>query len=104
MSEKPQIVVRYEVMQEAVYNQIDGSLTEAVDMTAGEVAAGDDQEKARIIAAFNNGMGELQLNDTRSTVMMSAQNGVASRIQSSMVEHAAAIGKLTQVRPERQVS
>jgi hypothetical protein len=64
-----------------------GRVQESVNTAAQEVA-GDPVEQAQLLAAFNNALGKLQEEDKGPGVMSSAQNGLASRMQSYLVERA----------------
>jgi hypothetical protein len=98
---KPQVILRYTLFQEAVAKS-GGDFHEAVDKSASSVAE-DPQEQARLVAAFTNGMGALEEADTGSAVMSTAQNGIASRLQSLIVEQATEQGKVQQLQPARQI-
>ena len=100
-TKKPQVILRYSLFQEAVAKS-GGDFHEAVDKSASSVAE-DPQEQARLVAAFTNGMGALEEADTGSAVMSTAQNGIASRLQSLIVEQATEQGKVQQLQPARQI-
>ena len=58
--------------------------------TAAQQLSGDPVEQAQLLAAFNNALGKLQQDDKGPGVMSSTQNGLASRMQSYLVERALA--------------
>ncbi len=70
----------FEANQEAV-QEVGQKETEAI-------APDDPLTQARMLAAFNNAIGQLKDEDKGPGVMSSAQNAVASRLQSMMVEAA----------------
>lgn len=51
-------------------------------------AEGDALERARLLAAWNNSMGDLRADDKGRPVLSSPQNGLASRLKSLLVQKA----------------
>ncbi len=98
-----QIVVRFDAFKEAV-QQNEGPFQESVSESIATAAPEDAEEQARLVAAMSNAIGALEEENTGSTVMSSARNGVASRLQSMLVERAAETGNLRQVRPADDVA
>lgn len=92
-----QTVVPLLRMQEA-FHKNPGRYHEAIDRAASEAADGDPILKARYIASWNKAMNLLSLADTGTTVMATAQDDVASRIQTALVESAATKGRLKMFR------
>ena len=61
---------------------------EAVQEAAADIAPADDMERARLMAAFNNAIGQLKEENKEPGVMSSAENALAARIQTYLVEQA----------------
>lgn len=77
------------------FSSLNGSLEraaervqEAVQEAAADIAPADDLERARLMAAFNNAIGKLKEENKEPGVMSSAENGLAARIQTYLVEQA----------------
>ncbi len=64
-----------------------GRVQESVN-TAAKQATGDPVEQAQLLASFNKALGSLHEEDKGPGVMSSAQNALASRLQSYLVERA----------------
>ena len=62
-----------------------GRVQESANQAAGEVA-GDPVERAQLLGSFNRALGMLSEEDKGPGVMSSAQNALASRLQSYLVE------------------
>jgi hypothetical protein len=101
------IIVRQVALQEAVQKH-EAVYTQAVDQGTTNAATTDASgldpyQKARFLAAWNNGMGQLNTSGSSAPIMTTAQNGIASRIQSSLVEFAQANGQLQVVTPAQEI-
>ncbi|NDU91856.1 MAG: hypothetical protein G3I10_04505 [Ferrovum sp.] len=92
-----QIVVPFSRMQEA-FDRDPVRYHEAIDEAASEAAGGDPTLKAEDIASWNKAMNLLRLEDTGSAVMATAQDDVASRIQTALVETAVTKDRLRALR------
>jgi hypothetical protein len=99
----PRVVVRYSLLEESVAHQ-NGPYNEAVAEGTDAASEGDSLLKARFVAAWNHAIGELGSEDTGTTVMATAPNGVAARIQSLLVDYAISTGELKLVKPARSLS
>jgi hypothetical protein len=101
------IIVRQQALQESV-NKQEAVYNEAVDKGTDKAATDesglDPYQKARFLAAWNYAMGDLDDANPGSTLMTTAQNGVASRIQTALVEYAASNNHLQLVRPATTLS
>lgn len=97
-----QVIVRFEAFNEAVQKE-QGRFDELMETKAAEAEPEDELERVRLVAAVTNAMGALAENDNGGTIMSSAQNGLASRLQSGLADAAAKEGKLREVRPAMEV-
>jgi hypothetical protein len=95
-----QVILQYSRMQEA-FQRNPARYHEAIDRGATEAADGDADRKAEYLAAWNNAMNLLRLEDTGSTVMATARDDVASRIQTALVESAIRQDRLSELRTIR---
>ena len=95
-----QVIVPFASMQEA-FDRDPARYHEAIDRGAAEAAENDPILKAKYLASWNNAMGLLRLEDTGNTVMSSAQDDVASRIQTALVDSAITGNRLDAVRTTR---
>ena len=101
-----QVIMRYSLMQESVMGNM-SAFHEAVEASTAapetDRATVDPIEQATLAAALSSAIGELEQADTGSTVMSTAQNGLASRLQAMLVEKAMETGQISTVRPAREV-
>lgn len=97
-----QVIVPYAKIQEA-YERDPARIEEAVHQGAEETSGGDGVERARLLAAWNNGMGKLRDDDKGESVLSSPQNGLASRLQTLLVQKALEEKKLRVVTPAHTV-
>lgn len=95
------IVVPYSKLQQAFHTD-PGKLSEAVYQSADQAANGDATERAQLIAAWNNAVSALQKAD-QAGVMSTAQNDIASRLQSLIAAKAAEAGQLVTTRSDLPV-
>lgn len=93
----PKVVVPFSQMQ-AGFDRDPARYHDAIDRGATEAANGDPVLKAQYIASWNNAMNLLRREDTGTTVMATAQDDVASRIQTALVESAVDQNRLNEVR------
>jgi Calcineurin-like phosphoesterase len=91
MSTAP-IVVTYARLQEA-FQKDPAQLQDAVFRSATQAANGDTQERAQLIAAWNQAVSALQQAD-QGNVMSTAQDPIASRLQTMIAAKSAEHGKL----------
>lgn len=96
------IIVPYTQIQEA-YHANPGAIDEAVEHGAEKASQGDSLERARLLAAWNNGMGMLRDDDKGESVLSSPQNALASRLQSVLAQRALELNKLRVVSEARTV-
>jgi hypothetical protein len=96
-----QVVVPFAQMQEA-FARDPARYHEAIDRGATEAAGGDPVLKAQYLAAWNNAMSLLRMEDTGSTVMATAQDDVAARIQTALVDSALNQNRMNVVRNIRR--
>jgi hypothetical protein len=76
-----QIIVQPAALEEAIQKD-PGRLDETVNETVDQATSADEQlERGRLLAAWNNGMGELTGSSKGRLVMSSPQNAIASRLQ-----------------------
>ena len=68
-----------------------------------EASAGNLLERARLLAAWNNALGNLRADDKDESVMSSPQNALAARLQTVLAQRALEFGKLRVARPARTV-
>jgi hypothetical protein len=87
------LVVPYTRLQEA-FHKDPSQLADAVYKSADNAAKGDAVERARLIAAWNEAVAALQKAD-QGGVMSTAQNSIASRLQTLIASKAAEAGKVT---------
>jgi hypothetical protein len=92
-----QIVVPFARMEEA-FDHDPARYQKALDQLASEAANGDSVLKAQYLASWNTAINSLRKEDTGSAVMASAQNDLASRIQTSLVDFAKAGKHLSLLR------
>jgi Calcineurin-like phosphoesterase len=98
-----QVIVPYARIQEA-YEQDPSGIEEAVHQGTGEVAAaGDALERARLLAAWNNAMGELRDDDKGESVLSSPPNGLASRVQTLLARKALELNRVKVIQGEQTV-
>lgn len=100
------IIVRQSALQESVQKHEDvyqAAVDRGTTKAATDGSGLDEFQKARFMAAWNNGMGALNASGSDAPIMTTAQNGTASRIQSALVEFAARNNSLKVVRPAREV-
>ena len=90
------IVVPYAQIQQAFHTD-PAHLMEAVSQSAGQAAGGDAALQAQMIAAWNDAASALQKGD-HGGVMSSAQNDIASRLQSLIASKADEAGKTITTR------
>jgi hypothetical protein len=93
-----QVIVSYSSIQEA-YERDPSRIEEAVHEAAAETSPQDAFDRARLIAAWNNAMGDLRLDDKGVPVLSSPQNPLASRLQTLLVEKAIQENKVRDVTP-----
>lgn len=98
-----QVIVHPTAFQEA-YESDPSRLNEAVDQSISEAAEGDNLERARLLAAWNNAMREFHACERGRFVMASPQNGIASRLQTLLVERSRENNYVSLVKPARTVS
>jgi len=96
------VIVPYSRIQEA-YQRDPGRIEEAVDTGTAEASAGNPLERARLLAAWNNALGDLRADDKGESVMSSPQNALAARLQTVLAQRALEFGKLRVARPARTV-
>jgi len=96
------VVVPYSRIQEA-YEKDPSRIEEAVQSGANQAAEGDALERARLVAAWNNSMGELRADDKGRPVLSSPQNGLASRLQSLIAQKALESSKVQVAQPATTV-
>jgi hypothetical protein len=89
------IVVPYAKLQQAFHTD-PGKFSDTVYQSADQAANGDSAERARLIAAWNDAVSALHKAD-QGGVMSTAQNDVASRLQSLIAEKAAAAGQVVTI-------
>ena len=82
-----QVVVPFSSMEDA-FNRDPARYYAAIDRGAAEAAGNDPVLKAKYLASWNNAMSLLRMEDTGNSVMSSAQDDVASRIQTALVDSA----------------
>src|SRR5580704_11100995 len=95
-----QVIVRFAQMQ-AAFDRDPARYHEAIERGATEAANGDPNLKAKYLASWNNAMNLLRMEDTGTTVMAAAQDDVASRIQTALVDSAIADNRLQSIRGGR---
>ena len=95
------IVVPYAQIQQAFHTD-PAQLMEAVSQSARQAAGGDTALQAQMIAAWNEAVSALQKAD-QGGVMSTAQNGIASRLQSLIASKADEAGKTVIARPDTRV-
>jgi hypothetical protein len=98
-----QVIVPFAQMQ-AAFDRDPGRYHEAIDRGATEAAEGDPILKAKYLAAWNNAMSLLRMEDTGNSVMATAQDDVAARIQTALVDSALTGNRLNAVRSVRRPS
>jgi hypothetical protein len=96
------VIVPYGRIQEA-YQRNPGRIEEAVDVGADQASQGNALERARLLAAWNNAIGELRADDKGESVMSSPQNALASRLQTVLAQRALEFGKLQVASQARTV-
>ena len=92
-----QVVIPFTSMQEA-FSRDPARYYEVIDRGAAETAGNDPILKAKYLASWNNAMSLLRREDTGTTVMSSAEDDVASRIQTLLVDSAITGNRLDSVR------
>lgn len=99
-----QVIVQPGALQEA-YQSDPARLDEAVNQSIEAAVSPDNSvQRARLVAAWNNAMGELQRSDKGRFVMSSPQNGIASRLQTLLVQRSRERNYVRQVQQPRTVS
>jgi len=99
-----QVIVQPAAFQEA-YQRDPGRLDETVDRSIDKaVGENESLQRARLVAAWNNAMGEFHGSDKGRFVMSSPQNGIASRLQTLLVQKSKEKGYVQQVKPAETVS
>jgi hypothetical protein len=95
------VVVPYKQLQEA-FHEDSGQLASAVYSSADAAANGDPVQRAQLLAAWNEAVSALSQADQQG-VMSTAQNPIASRLQSLIASKAAESGQVVAVRAEHTV-
>src|SRR5215472_15332405 len=96
-----QVVVTYARLQDA-FHQNPAQLQEAVYRSADQAANSDPKERAQLIAAWNAAVSALQKVD-QGAVMSTAQDPIASRLQSLIAAKSAEAGQLVVARGDQPV-
>ena len=97
------VIVPSARIQEA-YEKDPSRIEEAVQQGADQEADGDALERARLLAAWNNGMGQLRADDKGATVLSSPQNALASRVQTLLAQKSLELKKVRVAHPAQTVS
>jgi hypothetical protein len=97
-----QVIVPYARIQEA-YQKDPSGIEEAVHEGTKEAAEGDALDSARLLAAWNNSMGELRDDDKGESVLSSPPNGLASRLQTLLARKALESKRVTVIHAEQTV-
>src|SRR3954467_9707802 len=87
-----QVIVTYAQIQNA-FHRNEAQLQEAVYRSADLAAKGDAKERARLIAAWNEAVSALQKAD-QGTVMSTAQDAIASRLQTLIATKSVEAGQV----------
>src|SRR5215470_9827978 len=87
------VIVPSSRIQEA-YEKDPSRIEEAVQQGANQEADGDALERARLLAAWNNGMGQLRADDKGASVLSSPQNALASRVQTLLAQKSLELKKV----------
>jgi hypothetical protein len=96
------VIVPSARIQEA-YEKDPARIEEAVHEGADQAADGDALERARLLAAWNNGMGQLRADDKGVAVLSSPQNALASRVQTLLAQKSLELKKLRVAQPAQTV-
>ena len=97
------VVVPYTQLQQA-FNENPDAVHDAVDKAATAAAKGDDNEKARLVANWNQAVAKLDSADQGAKVLSAPQDDLASRLQSMLVSSASRDGKTQAAVPQTIVS
>lgn len=95
------VVVPYSQLQEA-FHKDPGQLADAVYQTADQAANGDECERAKLIAAWNEAVSALSQADQKG-VMSTSQNPIASRLQTLIATKATESGQVVAARSDHSV-
>jgi len=97
------IVVSYENVRQA-FAQDPQALNATVDQAATTAAKGDPDARARMIAQWYEAIASLEAADQGTAVLSTPQNGLASRLQTMIVDRAVGAGKVQTVIPKATVT
>jgi hypothetical protein len=97
-----QVIVTYAQLQDAFHTD-PAQLQDAVYRSADQAAGGDSQQRAQLIAAWNEAVSELQKSD-QGNVMSTAQHPIASRLQTLIADKAAEAGQVVASRGDHAVA
>jgi hypothetical protein len=95
------IVVTYAQIQ-AAFHRDAAQLQDAVYRSANQAANGDAKERARLIAAWNDAVSALQKAD-HGSVMSTAQDPIASRLQTLIANKSSEAGQVVSVSGDHPV-
>jgi hypothetical protein len=96
-------VVSYAQLRQA-FNQNPSAVHEVVDKAATKAANNNLDEKAKLVGNWHQAVAALDSADQGSTVLSTARDDLASRLQTLIVQKATAEGKLQTIVPSSAVS
>jgi|KBSSwiStaDraftv2_1062776.scaffolds.fasta_scaffold33013_2 hypothetical protein len=97
------IVVPYDTVQQA-FDEDPTAVHETVDQAADAAANGNSQERARLIAEWNEALASMENADQGSTVLSAPRSDLASRLQTLLASRALEEGKVQTVVPSTTVT
>jgi hypothetical protein len=96
------VVVPYAEVQQAFKDNPD-AVHDAVYQSADAAAQGNSDTRAQLIADWNTAVAALEASTPDATVLGTAQNGLASRVQSMLASQSLAAGRTCVVQPQMPV-
>ena len=97
------IVVPYDAVQQA-FDEDPTAVHDTVDQAADAAANGNSQERARLVAEWNEAVAAMEDADQGSTVLSAPRSDLASRVQTLLASRALEEGKVQTVVPSRTVT